>query len=435
MPYRRHEVPSEVLGKWQDTANAMAGIFEVPAALIMRVHPEQIEVLVAAHRDGNPYEPHETARLGTGLYCETVMASRNLLEVPNALEDPLWCQNPDIALNMIAYLGVPLLWPDQSVFGTICVLDSKRRQFEARYVELLWELKKTVERDFALIERQLQLERSNQELASTLQQLQQAQARLLQVKKNAALDSLVAGLAHQLNTPIGNGLMVASTMQDRVREFAALPPRSISGQGLRDFLQTLGDGTEILMSSLGKASELVLDFKQLAIEPGSWRRHRFSVAAVVEEALTGRAKALREADCSLCVDVPEGLVMDSAANALAQILSRLLDNSLRHAFGGDVAPPRAQIEIRARATSETDVLIELSDNGRGIATELLGRIFDPFVTGRLGQGGSGLGLHVAHNLVTVALGGEIELHSRPGEGTRLLLRLPRQGPGVAAELH
>lgn len=435
MAYRSHEVPSEVLGKWQDTANVMADIFEVPAALIMRVHAEQIEVLVAAHRQHNPYEPQETARLGTGLYCETVMARRELLQVPNALEDPAWSHNPDVALNMIAYLGVPLLWPDQSVFGTICVLDSKTRQFEARYIELLWELKRTVESDFALIDHQLQLEARNQELALALQHLSQSQARLLELQKNAALGTLVAGLAHELNTPIGNGLMVASTLQDHVREFAARPTQAISAQSLRAFLGTLGGCSEVLMSSLGKAAELVQDFKQLAIAPESLRRHRFPLAALVKEALTGRGQALREAGCSLCLDIPPGLMMDSAAAALGQALNRLLDNSLKHAFGGAAGPQEPSLEIRARVLPGDEVLIEISDNGRGIRPDLHERIFDPFVTGQLGRSGSGLGLHLVHKLVHTALGGEIELHSQLGQGTRVLLRLPLQGPGMPAELH
>ncbi|MFZ6775175.1 GAF domain-containing protein, partial [Undibacterium sp. SXout7W] len=93
-----------------------------------------------SHTPGNPYEAYEKANLNTGLYCETVMATRALLHVPHALEDEHWKDNPDVALNMISYLGVPLLWPDDEVFGTICVLDSKKRSYQQRYVDLLWEI-------------------------------------------------------------------------------------------------------------------------------------------------------------------------------------------------------------------------------------------------------------------------------------------------------
>ncbi|MDE2429447.1 MAG: GAF domain-containing protein, partial [Burkholderiales bacterium] len=134
MSYQSHVIPENFVAKWQETTNVMADIFDVPAGLIMRVLPAQIEVLVSSHHPDNPYEAEEKANLHTGLYCETVMATRSMLHVPNALHDEHWKNNPDVALNMISYLGVPLLWPDDEVFGTICVLDSKTREFQKKYV-------------------------------------------------------------------------------------------------------------------------------------------------------------------------------------------------------------------------------------------------------------------------------------------------------------
>ena len=136
-PYREHAVPESFGQKWQATINTLARLLKVPAGLIMRVLSSEIEVLVASHSEGNPYEPHEKADLNTGLYCETVMANRSPLHVPNALEDPEWKDNPDVKLNMISYLGMPLVWPDGSVFGTICVLDDKTRHYSPLYWELL----------------------------------------------------------------------------------------------------------------------------------------------------------------------------------------------------------------------------------------------------------------------------------------------------------
>ena len=162
--FQQRAVSDDFLGKWQQTTNVMAGIFDVPAGLIMRVGAEQIEVLVSSHTPGNPYEAYEKANLNTGLYCETVMATRSLLHVPHALEDEHWKDNPDVALNMISYLGVPLLWPDDEVFGTICVLDSKKRSYQQRYVDLLWEIKKAIEADFKVMEQQQKLISSNVDL-------------------------------------------------------------------------------------------------------------------------------------------------------------------------------------------------------------------------------------------------------------------------------
>lgn len=149
--YQNHDVPPDYLKKWQKTLNVVAEVLNVPAALVMRVWPEQIEVLVSSIGDDNPYEEHEKADLGTGLYCETVMATRQQLMVPNSLEDPEWENNPDVKLNMINYLGVPLVWPDNSIFGTMCVLDSQTRNYSKTYQELLWQLKDLIEGDFRAI--------------------------------------------------------------------------------------------------------------------------------------------------------------------------------------------------------------------------------------------------------------------------------------------
>lgn len=145
--YKKNEVPVRLIKRWQGVVDNMAQIFDVPAGLIMRVWPSQIEVLVASVGRNNPYEPGEKADLGTGLYCETVMETNKQLEVPNALADPKWSGNPDVELNMISYLGVPLVMLDGSIFGTICILDRKTRSYTATYYNLLWKLRGIVEAD------------------------------------------------------------------------------------------------------------------------------------------------------------------------------------------------------------------------------------------------------------------------------------------------
>lgn len=123
--------------KWQQVLDVMARIIAIPAALIMRVDPPQIKVFLASHSDGTPYEEEEAAPLCTGLYCETVMATRKHLIVPNALSDKDWCQNPDVKLGMISYMGLPLIWPDESIFGTICVLDRQENAYTPLFLQLL----------------------------------------------------------------------------------------------------------------------------------------------------------------------------------------------------------------------------------------------------------------------------------------------------------
>ena len=168
--YQKHHVPEGYVEKWQKTVDLIANIYDVPAALIMRVSSEEIEVLVSSFTEGNPYKPHEMAELGTGLYCETVMAEQAQLLVPNALDDPDWESNPDVKLNMIYYLGVPLIWPNGSVFGTLCVLDNKPRRHSKPYEKLLQELKGIIEGDFNKLLYSQSLEKYKIELEDQVEQ-------------------------------------------------------------------------------------------------------------------------------------------------------------------------------------------------------------------------------------------------------------------------
>jgi GAF domain-containing protein len=141
------EVPLEIVRKWQEIVNLLAEIISVPSALIMRVEPPTIKVFVASESNGNPYEPDEVASLNTGLYCETVMNTRQPLLVPDALNDETWNANPDIKLGMISYLGVPIIWPDGEIFGTICVLDNKENAYSELYLRLLVQWREVVQAD------------------------------------------------------------------------------------------------------------------------------------------------------------------------------------------------------------------------------------------------------------------------------------------------
>jgi signal transduction histidine kinase len=416
-----HEVPEDFLAKWQNTTNVMADIFEVPAGLIMRVLPEQIEVLVSSHTSGNPYETDEKANLNTGLYCETVMKTRTMLHVPDALADPRWSNNPDVALNMISYLGVPLVWPDNAVFGTICVLDSKRRDFERKYAELLWEIKKGIEADFQVILQQERLIASNAELQTALESLTRTQADLLRVEKRAALGSLVVGIAHELNTPIGNAVLAASTLQDRAKAFSSGIDQGLTRSHMHAFVDTVAQGADMLMRSLGRATELVDNFKQIAADQSSANRRRFRLKDIVDESLSMLEPSIAKSGCQVRCTVPEDIEMDSDPGALGQVLANLIANALLHAFEGR-AP--GTVSLNAELVQDHAVRITVSDDGVGIPDANLERIFDPFFTTRLGQGGSGLGLHAAYNLVTGPLKGSIEVHSVPGHGARFTMLLP-----------
>ncbi|MGK5020449.1 GAF domain-containing sensor histidine kinase [Janthinobacterium lividum] len=436
-------IPEYVLDKWQHTVDVMAEVFEVPAGLIMRVRPGQIEVLVAAQRVGNPYHANEMAVLNTGLYCETVMETRALLYVPNALDDIDWKDNPDVALDMISYLGVPLLAPNQNVFGTICVLDNKTRSYHEKYVELMWEIKKSIERDLELmeqqqrlIEQQEQLKRSNIELTAAIarqhsdaEQLQRSneklnlalatltamQSELLKSAKNAALGALVAGVAHELGTPIGNSMLVASTIQDQASAFRDKMATGLTRTDLSSFCEAMHDGTFLLTRNLERASQLVASFKRISVDPTDMTPSHFKLRHTVET-VAAAVPGLR-----LVNTVNEDLSMTGYLGAFADVLAELLENAARHAFVGR-AP--GNVTVAARMTDARCIELTVSDDGVGISAADQSRVFDPFFTTQLGQGGSGLGLYTTYNLVSTAMRGTIVLVSTPGVGSCFSVTIP-----------
>jgi PAS domain S-box-containing protein len=152
------QVPSQTIQKWQEIIDLLAEILHVPSALIMKVEHPNIKVFVSSESEGNPYEPDEIAPLNTGLYCETVMKTRALLRVPNALADEEWKTNPDIKLGMISYMGFPVAWPNGDVFGTICVLDSKANGYSELYRKLLFQCREVLQADLKSLQASNELE-------------------------------------------------------------------------------------------------------------------------------------------------------------------------------------------------------------------------------------------------------------------------------------
>ena len=152
------EIPSMIIHKWQEIVDLVAEILHVPSALVMKVEPPNIKVFVSSGSQGNPYKMDEVACLNTGLYCETVMKTRELLLVPNALVDQEWKTNPDIKLGMISYMGFPVVWPNGAIFGTICVLDSRRNEYSELYKKLLLQCRDVLQVDLTLLQTRNELE-------------------------------------------------------------------------------------------------------------------------------------------------------------------------------------------------------------------------------------------------------------------------------------
>ena len=265
---------------------------------------------------------------------------------------------------------------------------------------------------------------ANAELTAALAQLRSARDEVLRAERLAALGAMVAGVAHELNTPIGNGLLAASTLAERTAGFAQRAAQGLRRSELDGFLADAGRAAELLVRNMSKSAELIASFKQVAARQASSLRHRFDLAQLCADMGAQLASSFRDSGVVLRIAAAPGIAMDSYPGALCQVFSQLALNALLHAYG---AGRGGEVALEAHADAGGQVVFSVSDDGAGIAPEHLDRIFDPFFTTKLGQGSGGLGLHIVHNLVANVLGGAIAAASRPGH-TRFTLRIPRSAP-------
>ena len=269
--------------------------------------------------------------------------------------------------------------------------------------------------------------------AAAYRQLKETQAQLAAHEKLASLGSLVAGVAHELNTPIGNSLLMASTLKEKTDELSA---RFAAGQlkksDLEAWIGAAREATGLSMRSLQAAADLVDSFKQVSVDQASTQRRRFDLAQACHEIAATMMNQVRRAGHVLELEVPAGIAMDSFPGPFGQVLINFINNALLHAFDA----PGGRMLLAAAPLDGDRVRIVFRDEGRGIPAEHLGRIFDPFFTTRMGQGGTGLGLNIAYTIVTTLLGGTIRVESEAGRGTAFILDVPLRpadAPAKAAQ--
>lgn len=256
--------------------------------------------------------------------------------------------------------------------------------------------------------------------------LRDAKDQLVVHEKLAALGSLVAGVAHELNTPIGNSLLTASTLQENTRVLeAAVSSGTLRRSTLSDYIASSREGLELVTRGLRSAGELVQSFKQVAVDRATEQRRPFDLLRTSQEVVATLQRSIQMAGHRLLIDIPDGIVLDGYPGPYGQVLTNLINNAALHAFGSRRG---GNMQLRAQLLRGTQVEIRFSDDGVGIAAENLKRIFDPFFTTKLGQGGSGLGMSISYNIVTSLFGGELEVSSTPGQGSCFTLRLPLEAP-------
>ncbi|MFZ6815808.1 PAS domain-containing sensor histidine kinase [Undibacterium sp. Rencai35W] len=257
------------------------------------------------------------------------------------------------------------------------------------------------------------------------EELQQAMEHLVQSEKLAALGNLVAGIAHELNTPIGNIVTVASTLKD---ESTAFLTQLNSGQLRRSeaihSAELMKQAGTMIEHNAIRSAKLISDFKQVAVDQSSARRRLFDLEATINEVMTTLMPMLKRTSHHVDIQIREKIQLDSYPGPIEQIITNLISNSLLHGFD---RTENGKITISAH-TFDNEILLDYRDNGQGMGADTLAHLFDPFFTTKLGQGGSGLGLYIVYNLVTGVLGGRITVNSSPDAGAHFAIVLPQSAP-------
>jgi len=276
-----------------------------------------------------------------------------------------------------------------------------------------------------------ELRSSKEKAESALLELNTAQQNLIDAERLAALGGLVAGVAHEVNNPIGISLTVASSFACRAELFEAAlkSDTQLRRSQLDEFVQSSRDAAQQLVANLERAGELIQSFKQVAVDRSHAERRQFSLGEATDQIVASLRPVLKKAAIALSVDVPEGLVIDGYPGSYGQILTNLFLNAANHAFADGRS---GTISISARPRGQDEVEIVFADNGAGMTPDVQRQAFDPFFTTRRNEGGTGLGLHIVYNLVTQQLGGRMMLDSRLGQGTTFRIIMPKAANGGAA---
>jgi predicted ATPase/signal transduction histidine kinase len=262
-------------------------------------------------------------------------------------------------------------------------------------------------------------------LSAALDNVRTMQDQMVESEKLAALGGLVAGMAHEINTPVGIAVTAASHLVDRTDELReAWQSGAMRRSTLDRFVESVEDAGRLILSNLERSNELVQSFKQVAVDQSSEARRTFAVREYLDDILRSLRPSLKRAPHRIEVECDAGLSITSYPGALAQVVTNLVLNSVVHAYDDGVA---GRIELAVSTADGGGIRLRYRDDGKGIPDEARQRIFDPFFTTRRTHGGSGLGLHLVYNLVTQRLGGTITVASEPGRGTEFTVDIPDLG--------
>lgn len=388
------EVPGALRKSWQKALDVMAETLNVPAGLIMRAHPQEIEVFVASSTPGNVYEAHERAALDSGLYCETVMSTRRELLVPNALQDPAWDHNPDLKLGMISYCGLPLTWPDGRIFGTVCVLDNRANHYSDLHRRLLEQFRDTIQIGLQIVYENNMLRQTRHALFMAMESARAS---------NRTNGDLVANMSHEVRTPM-----------NAIIGFTHLLLRAEQSPEKIERLRKIETASTHLLSIV----DTILDMSKVEVGQLELEPRDFDLAAMLQHLDSLIANQVLAKGLVLVIEagnVPRWLHGDRTR--LLQALLNYTSNAIKFTDHGDIVVRALLIEDFG---NDMLVRFEVQDCGVGIPPEHMPALFRacaPVHPQTCPQEvGAGLGLATTLSLAK-AMAGDAGAESERGRGS------------------
>jgi len=267
-----------------------------------------------------------------------------------------------------------------------------------------------------------ELQTLNVALTESLHNLKTTQDQLITQEKMASLGGLVTGVAHEINTPIGIGVTAASYLNDKTREIIQMnKDNKLHKSYFEEYLDIINSSSEMVLNNLRRAAKLIQSFKQIAVDQSSEEKRNILIKQHMDNVLMSLIPKLKQSGHTALINCDEELKIECFAGAFTQMFTNLIINSLLHGFEG---MREGKITINITESEANQVLIKYHDNGKGIPKEDHMKIFDPFFTTKRSQGGTGLGLHIIHNIVCQKMKGSISVDSDRGHGTTFIIELP-----------
>ncbi len=358
-------------------------------------------------------QPNTLALQGNSITVDDIEIRQKDKQIPiEVWASPIFDEKGDISYAMMAFQDIT-----ERKFAEL-----EREQFNTQLLRLNKELEKyshTLEDKVS--ERTFKLEEAKKAAEDTLQQLKTTQEQLVEAAKMSELGNLVAGVAHEINTPVGIGVTAASRLETLTKEIVVLYKNSkMKRADLDKYLDSTQQGSNLILKNLTRAADLIQSFKKVAVDQAGEQQRIFNLYEYLHEVLTTLRPEFKRTQHQIVIECNTDIVLSSYPGVFSQIITNFVMNSLIHGFRDK---SEGQMKITAHQTNE-ELILRYSDDGRGIPVDVVSKVFDPFFTTNRQGGGSGLGMHIVYNLVTHQLNGLIQCESKVGEGTTFIISLP-----------